>query len=214
VTILSENASSTNWGIRHPGSSARVNGVTITVKGVSGSGTLGFSHSFQGVFGLTPIIERTVIDVSGGSQNTGLNSVDNMTLGHVRDVQITASGSTAYGIRLAINGEALRLTNSTIAVQGATSYGIFYSGDGSIHVEQSQIRATGTTSYGVRTGNATEVTIDHSQIAGETFTVFGSIVARIGASRLDGGPVDATGGATCAGVYDESFTFFAGPGCP
>jgi len=49
----------------------------------------------------------------------------------------------------------------------------------------------------------------HLVIAGAT-TVSSSSVF-IGGSKLDGG---AASGAVCAGVWDESYTFFAGPACP
>ena len=57
------------------------------------------------------------------------------------------------------------------------------------------------------------VVIEHSEIAGPSSTVRNDSIndALIGASRLEGGPAV---GAICAGVYDEAFTFFAGPACP
>lgn len=80
---------------------------------------------------------------------------------------------------------------------------------GQLIVEQSQIRATGNGSVGVRTWGSS--VIERSEIAGESNTIDGGIVF-IGAGGLHGGPVSAS--ATCAGVDDEAFTFYAGPACP
>lgn len=132
----------------------------------------------------------------------------------LRDIQVTASASgSAYGIYLTefAAPSDLRVTDSTITVEGGT--GIFSSSSVSARllVEQSQVRAIGAGGYGIQYLSAADVLIDHSEIAGETTVAAAS--AFIGATRLHGGPVLA-GAATCAGVYDESFTFFAGPACP
>ena len=64
------------------------------------------------------------------------------------------------------------------------------------------------------------LTIDNSTLVGSTNTILGaccnsiSYTIRVGASRLEGGPVQVrTGTATCAGVYDEKYTFFPNT-CP
>ena len=115
------------------------------------------------------------------------------------------------------DGNAVIESSTLSAVGGSTVYGVNTKGPDavttikrSVLVEQSQVRAIGTGGVGVQ--HLTDDTlIDHSEIAGETSTVDGFNVF-IGATRLSGGPVSA--GAICAGVYDESFTFYAGPACP
>ena len=218
VTILSDSATF-NWGILHAGSTARVEGATITAQG--GTSTYGFSSLDLGA-SLSPVIKRTVINVSGGaSTNAGIYSLDAMRLDEVRDVQINASGGIAYGIRFRSNGSsttgALRLTASTITAQSesSSSYGIHSEVSTPIYIEQSQIRAIGPNGRGVfnASGLTSTVTIDHSEVAGTTSTVEGRDVY-IGATRLHGGAVISFGTEACAGVYDESFTFFAGPACP
>lgn len=76
------------------------------------------------------------------------------------------------------------------------------------------MRATGSNSIGVDTALG-ETVIDHSEITGTLSTVNSAALGdtRIGATRLDGGAVVAAF-PTCAGVYDESFTFYTGPACP
>jgi len=211
VILLSGSASQINWGIRHPGdSSAKLAGVTITVSG----GTTAYGFSSPDFVSLSPIIENTVIDVSGASVSNGIFSGVNEQLDMVRNVRIKVSaGQTAHGINLA-SFSGLRLTNSTITVEAPTSFGIRSDSPSPLRIEQSQVSASGTgNSYGIyATSGGNIMTIDHAEVTGATNTVFAS-TARIGATRLDGGPVNASV-STCAGVYDESFTFFAGPACP
>lgn len=209
VTIISDGATA-NWGIRHYSSTAKLDGVNIKVQG----GSSNYGISSIGGPQVSPVIKRTVIDVSGGtSDNQGIYCEEFNRLDELRDVQINVSGGSAYGVRIASpqpGGGAIRLTNSTIVAQGATSYGIFSGASSPIQIEQSQIRASGTNSYGVYAFGLADVTIDHSVIAGQVNTVSALYNAHMGATRLDGG----TASGTCAGVYDESFAFFAGPACP
>jgi len=59
------------------------------------------------------------------------------------------------------------------------------------------------------------VRVNNSQITGNTTIRNDSeFTTRIGASQLSGGAVVGGGTVTCAGVYDESYTFSAGPVCP
>lgn len=194
------------WGIRAAGGSPWIEEVTIRPQG----GT-----SVYGIVGLgtsLPTVKRTVIEVTGGS--TAGHGMFFATLGSpdLRDVQITVTGSgTSYGIRILEPGGigGLRLTNSTIT---AEDFGIDSGSTGLIYIENSQVRATDTSSsYGV-SANVTTVTVDHSEISGATSTVSAFNVF-VGATRLHGGAV-AAATSVCAGVYDESFTFFAGPACP
>jgi hypothetical protein len=58
------------------------------------------------------------------------------------------------------------------------------------------------------------VTINNSQITGSTNTIRNDteFTTRVGASQLAGGSV-ISGVVICAGVYDESYTFYAST-CP
>jgi hypothetical protein len=64
-------------------------------------------------------------------------------------------------------------------------------------------------------GGAGKALIDGSTVVspGPTLRESGGFVLRIGASRLDGGPVQTSGSAVCAGVYDEAYAFHAST-CP
>ena len=82
-------------------------------------------------------------------------------------------------------------------------------------VSNVRLGATGATSAGVFASFGGATTIDHSTIHGARAAIEipagQPVVVRAGASRLSGGPV--LGNVTCAGVYDENYTFFPNT-CP
>jgi hypothetical protein len=78
-------------------------------------------------------------------------------------------------------------------------------------------------------GSGVFATLSNDVVTIETSVLDGAVIAavfenggsgataRIGASRLHGvfSVFNQPGvGLTCAGVYDESFSFYTGPGCP
>jgi hypothetical protein len=88
-------------------------------------------------------------------------------------------------------------------------------------IQNSSINATGSTGnrygiYNIGDSGSYTVTVNNSQITGATNTIYSNqwFVTRIGASKLDGGMVNAGGGTvTCAGVFNASYSFFAST-CP
>jgi hypothetical protein len=69
----------------------------------------------------------------------------------------------------------------------------------------------GSGDYGVENVNSSP-TINNSAITGSTNSVYAGLGAvKVGASQLNGGPV--VGSVTCAGVYDENYTFYTST-CP
>ena len=211
VTIVSSGPS-TNWGVRVLQTKPTIEDVTIDVQG--GGESYGVSSVAEGA---DPIIERTKIRVTNATNGHGIIAIDFANLSSLRDLQINISGgSTGYGIRVASSSGfgITNVTNSAISVQSttATSYGVVYLAGTQLRVEQSQVRASGSgNSYGLW-GSAGTANVNHSEITGATSTVSGFFPTLIGASQLNGGAASAS--TTCAGVYDESYTFFAGPSCP
>lgn len=203
VTIA-VSGSSSNWGIRNlSNTSSKIEGVTIATTG----GTVGYGIGNKFV-DTHPIIRRTVITVTGGSSTRyGISAVTGSDLPELRDVQIDVSGgSHSYGLSVDTftgSGLVVRIINSSIR---AEDHGVDTNVDA--WVENSQVRATDALGVGIEAASAT---IDNSIIEGDDATVIAS-VASIAASRLAGGSVSA-GLATCAGVSDESFTFYAST-CP
>jgi len=198
-----------SWGIRN------ANGASPTIEDVriESEGSVR-AYGISNNSGTEPMIERVVIRASGGtSENYGIANFISARPAEVRDVQITVtggSGSIAYGIYAPPSTtNPIRITNSAISVSSGTTIRGIQSDGATVEVEQSQIRASGSGSYGIYSAGTARV--DHSLIEGVGSTVTAS-TATIGATRLEGGAVSATS-ATCAGVYDESFIFYAST-CP
>jgi hypothetical protein len=151
-------------------------------------------------------------------------------------VTTTASGSAdGYGISNKLNGSALIVKRTVITVSGDTGarYGISaFSLAALLEIRDVQINVSSNSrGVGVYADNlsasptsivnstiqATDtgvehsggVFIDHCVIAGGDESVMSGGGGGIGATRLDGSAF----GPTCAGVYDESFTFYAST-CP
>jgi hypothetical protein len=191
-----------NWGIRNFNSPTHIVGVTVNTQ--SGS-TFGYGIGNKLPLA-TPIIERTVVNVTGGSTGIhyGISSVAGAIPKEVRDVQVEVAGSYAYGFYVDPEGRSLpgsRITNSTII---SSDKGVFLKG-GALDIEHSQIRGTNT---GVFSNSIGPVRVTSSEVSGTVATV--EAYALIADTLLDGGAAIA---ATCAGVYDESFTFYAST-CP
>lgn len=198
-----------NWAVRNRNGNAMIEGATLNAIG----GTSAYGINTKGPDTVTTI-KRSVVNVSEATNSYGLGANTFGRYAEIRDVQVTVSASsgTAYGIWIADLPTSAdhRLTDSTITASGGSSrYGIYSESSGTLFVEQSQVRAIGSGGTGIDhvTG---DTFIDHSEIAGDGATV-NALNANIGATRLQGG---AASGGTCAGVYDETFTFFAGPTCP
>lgn len=131
-----------------------------------------------------------------------------------------ACTSTNYGLYNTAGGSAL-VSHATISVLGgANGYGVFHDNSPSAGMNGMRISVfSGAESYGIYnqgTSGAYIVDIGSSIITALTATVRNDdeFVTRIGASQLAGGAVQGGGTVKCAGVYDEIFDFFAGPGCP
>lgn len=197
-----------HWGIRNLNASPTVEDVTITVT-ATGNATYGISNnSFS-----SPKIRRTEINVTSSASGEAVGifwdgfgvTVD------LRELRIDVSGtSVAYGVRQSgIGGIVLTIEDSTLNARTAsTTYGVSIQ-SGNLFASQSKVRGLGAGGTGIHSPSFASATIDHSEVAGDVATV--SIgVAQIGATLLDGGPAF---GSTCAGVYDESYTFFAST-CP
>ena len=215
VTIVASGGDS-NWGIRNNGSSPLIEDSTITVTG----GTSAYGIVDTSNTAAKPTVRRTVISVSGATNSFGIyNDLQGMPA-DVRDMKITVSGSTgAYGFYLtSSNGSnAGSLFSSILSASGAvTNYGVYFSGLGSdsLTVDYAQITASGgTSSYGLY-ANLAGLTLRHSSITGATRSVKStSNMPKIGLSQL-AGAFEPSGIPACAGVYDASLTFFAGPTCP
>lgn len=219
----------------------RVKDVTLVSSGASNNWGSRVANGV--VSGLNPIFERVTIEVQGGDIAYGIVNAAELANTSIRDSRITVAGAgdayglyatqglfkethrvqadvsgtyQAYGYYVQLLGFSgtIKLTESTLnATSTGTAYGVgFVAGLVSGAIVRSTLTASGAQSYGFSGNGFSQVTIDHSELVGQTATVVGGIV-NIGATRLSGGPVSAFSSTTCAGVYDENYTFYAST-CP
>jgi hypothetical protein len=202
VTVYSSGGDS-NWGIRNVNAPTHIVGVTVNTQG--GNVAYGIGNKLALA---TPTIERTVINVTGAAHIVYGISCVYCAPKAVRDVQVNVTGGTTnYGLYVELIGTSAstRITNSAIT---AETYGVFLSGAIALDVENSQIRALDTGIFSIYSSGY-QVRVKSSEVAGASATILASS-AMVGGTLLDGGPAS---GATCAGVYDETFTFYAST-CP
>jgi hypothetical protein len=125
-------------------------------------------------------------------------------------VELNALG---YGIYNDTSSPMMK--NVTISISGGNiaNYGVYNNNSTSTMQDVTIFASGGTGNYGVYNNHSTS-TIDGSAINALNATIGNdpSSVARVGASKLAGGPVSGTL-ATCAGVYDENYTFYPST-CP
>lgn len=190
-----------------------------------------FSASFGGpsygiaATGSTPALvtlRNVVLNVftALGATGYGVFVDDNAGVLELRDSIVNVTGGVgAYGFyRNGLGSVAVRteILGSTLIASGGTNEtaAVFFGEPGELVISNSQLRASGgAANFGVLNRDfQPRLRVDASQIEATTATVANFLDVSIGASRLSGGPV--TNGVRCAGVYDETSTFFPGPLCP
>jgi len=216
VTITSSGGAS-NWGIRNAGSNPLIEDSTITVSG--GSNSYGIVNSSSTA--TRPTIRRTVISASGATNSFGIYNDQAGLPVEVRESKITVSATSQsaglYFDAMGVGAGATTLVNSAVSATGATTnYGISFTGTGSdsLTVDDSQVAASGgTSSYGLSISTS-GLTVRHSSMSGATRSIKTLLnTPKIGLTQLSGA-FEPSGLSACAGVYDQSLTFFAGPTCP
>ncbi|MCA9934367.1 MAG: hypothetical protein KC415_10610 [Anaerolineales bacterium] len=189
LTVVNTGGSDYAAAIYNASASPRLTHVTATA-----SGSL-YNGGVYNDANAAPLMTHVTVSASGtGEQyNVGVFNEDNAAPTLI-DATISASGGS-FAIAVYNNNASATLQHCTLQASGGTgSYGIY--------------NETYTGSYTVR--------VDNSQVTGSTNAIFNSanFATLIGATLLDGG-TDATSGGTitCAGVYDEAYTFYASA-CP
>jgi hypothetical protein len=192
----------------------------LTNVGIYNHAWLAVGNSAQINVRAWPTIVNTTIQAAGGN-SYGLKN------------EVTASAGNAVN-----NSDISALPtiqHSTITSMGTTaSYGLFASATQTVFynrvfgsqlivpivLQHSTVNANGAArNYGVFNAAVTgfgtsQLKIDQSDLTAATNTISttSGFQAYVGASHLSGGPV-AGGAVTCAGVYDENYSFFAST-CP
>ena len=231
-TLSAEDVSASASGITAIGayvssSTADFENVSLTSSASGGSNSLGL-NLFEGSLVANNL--RIVSTGSGSAAVRGIQGVANAipTL-NISNSTIAASTTGTGSVRgIDLNKVSCALFSTVInsfSTGAGAVHGIFFTSiSGSnvyaLTVENSRISTNGGGSAtGIQCSagfGINKVTVDSSRIVAATNTINNQtptfVSVKVGASRLDGGPV--IGAATCAGVYDEAFTFFPGPTCP
>jgi len=178
-----------NYGIANDSSSPAMENVTA-----AGSGGGFYNIGVSNVHSSSPVmVNVTATGGSGGMYARGVFNSDSSSPTMV-NVIATASGGSLHNRGVWNDSSSPTIQNSTISANGTSSSGI----------------------YNEATGGSYTVQVDNCQITGGTNTIRNDaeFTTLVGTSLLDGGAVNANGGTvTCAGVYDEAYTFYAST-CP
>ncbi len=211
LTVRNIGGVTSAYAIFNNSASPRLTHVTAIASG----GT--YNYGVYNYASSSPAMNSVTASATGGTSSYGVyNSSSAPTM-----TNVTASawgGSYNYGVYNYASSSPT-MTNVTATASGGTNnYGVFNSSS-TPTIQSSTIRASdGTSNRGVYNSAASgsyTMKVNNCQVTGSTNTIVNDteFTARIGASQLDGGPVTGGGTVTCAGVYDENYTFYAST-CP
>jgi hypothetical protein len=207
------------YGIRNLSSGPRIEECEISATS-TGSGSIAYGVAYKNSFsGSRSVILRSQISASAASTTYGISMLDRLTLSELRDSAIgVANASTNYGIYAAQNTawsgqEALNIRNTEVsAAGGSSSYGVHFTSTSWAYVDIAVSRIWGhvasTNNYGIYHYGGGAAIVQGSNIVGSTATVEVSGNAMITSTELNGGASSAGGWMGCAGVWDESVTFY------
>jgi hypothetical protein len=133
-------------------------------------------------------------------------------------VTATALGGTNFSMGMYnYYLSSVTMMDFTISASGGNnSYGVYNYQSSSVMKDVTVSASGGSNNYGIYNSGGEgpyTVEVNNSQITGGTNTIYttGPFTVRIGASLLSGGATSGT--MTCAGVYDENYTFYPST-CP
>jgi hypothetical protein len=169
-------------------------------------------------------ILRSSFHVSGGQGNYGVYMSDGQVVTEIRNSSFeVAGGTTSVGLYADGAGwqgsDSLQLRDTEVSSYGASgsSYGIKFDTGVAIYLILDDSKVWGhlaTNNYGlVHAGGGSSVNVQGSSLLGATqvANVLGNLF--VASSALSGGATMATGFLGCAGVWDETATFYANT-CP
>ena len=143
-----------------------------------------------------PVMNNVTASALRGAKTQGLHINIGYSPTMTNVTAIASDGTTENYAVYTVNSSSAVMINMTATASGVNSYGVY------------------ADNFGAYTGGT--IKIDHSVIRGATNAVYlvsSTYTALVGNTRL-GGSVIGAGTSTCAGVYDENYTFYLGPNCP
>jgi hypothetical protein len=169
--------------------------------------------------GSAPTMKDVTAKGQDATYNYGIYN-DTINIGMIDVTAVASGGSTTTAIRNAYCSLAIMTTVTARAFNGSSHNWAVWNQHSPALMTDVTATALGTDSKGLinsGTGSGTTwVAVDQSRITATTTTIesYGTDVATlVGASRLAGGPVIGDAVITCAGVYDENYTFYTNT-CP
>ncbi|RJR26654.1 MAG: hypothetical protein C4582_01395 [Desulfobacteraceae bacterium] len=144
---------------------------------------------------------------TGGENSTGVYlCLSPAIMSHIKATGMDATNN--YGIMN--SSSSFTLEDSTVEASGGTyAYGIVNISSSPL-IRKTTISGTGGTySFGLYTYISGTIKINDSSINGTTNSINNGsgVTTRVGNSQLEGGATFNQGTLTCAGVYDENYTF-------
>ncbi|MEO8285151.1 MAG: hypothetical protein ABI670_01805 [Chloroflexota bacterium] len=205
MRIIAIGAANNNYGVLNSNfAEASMTDVTVTASG----GTLNFAVANVNS---SALINNVTLTASGGTDSFGVFN-SNSTLKMTNVTGIASDGTFSNTGVHNVNGSSLSMSKVTLTASGVASgnnIGV-NNATSDASMDSVNLNSSGaTTNYGAYFFGTGIHTIDNSILTGTSNTVVGNVL--VGSSRLAGGP--AVGSVTCAGVYDENYTFFPNT-CP
>ncbi len=161
-----------------------------------------------------PVMEDVTVSTTVGLNALGYGIYNDASAPTMKNVAISVSGGNISTIAVYnTNSSSLTMDDVTIAASGGTANCGVYNNNSSFTMKGVTISASSQGVCNNGSGNF-RATIDDSTIGGvyQTISNNASYALRVGASKLEGGAVVGPL-VTCAGVYDENYTFYPNT-CP
>ena len=190
-----------------------------TMKDITAQGS-GATDTNYGIYNDADSITMTDVTAfaSGGTSARAIRNAYCVTT--MINVTATACGASSENLAVYNQHSPAVMTNVTATAEGTDSRGILNSvpTSGPFLVTVDHSRISGGT-YGIYNDPGSPsvpytVKVDGSLISGGTNTILNNdyMTTVVGGSQLAGGPTSGSG-FTCAGVYDETYTFYSST-CP
>ena len=185
----------------------------LKVESTGGSGSM---NRGVGNNSSSPFMSGMTTTASGGNLSVGVENVSSSPF--MSNVKANAWGAdTNFGVANEKSSSPDMTNVIAVANGGTMSIGVSNRASSPSMNHVRAVAKKGTkTNIGVYNGTSGTVKIDHSVIIGATRTIYNDagVTTRVGNTKLDGKAKYNKGTLTCAGVYDENYTFYAGPDCP
>lgn len=198
-----------NTGVVVGASGAEIRNLTIESLGTS-TYAIGLYNSSA-----SPRVTDVVINIAvSGLSVTNAYGIHNTTSSPtVMDTTINVSGGSASNTGIYNFVSTVSFSDIAVTIAGVSSRGV-WSYDSTLTLRNAYVNGGQTGVYNQSSGVFYNVFIQNSQIIGSTNAILSTAgyTVRVGATMLSGGVVSG-GTNTCAGVYDENYTFFAST-CP